>query len=197
MKPIPRAGEVAQALKASEAVVKDAIRQLNRTAGTLMAKGDYSGAEALALRGRKMLEFQARVNELRRTWREIRRGATGNVAEPKTPLWVYYHPILKALVEAGGSARRSELEPAVRVILGNELQPGDETPMARGRTRWQVMIQRARKYMVNEGWLETGTGSRWRITEEGRRVAKEGNAQQRKAMGNHEGSRATHDVKGP
>ena len=151
-----------------------------------MAKGDYSGAEALAFRGRKMQEFQARVHELRRAWKEIRSGATGGAGEPKTPLWVYYQPILKALVEAGGSARRSELEPAVRVILGSELQPGDETPMAHGRTRWQVMIQRARKHMVSEGWLETGTGSRWRITEEGQRAAKEGSVQPRKAKGNHE-----------
>ena len=186
MKPIPCAGEVAQALKASETTVKEAIRQLNRTAGTLMAKGDYSGAEALAFRGRKMLEFQARVHELRRAWKEIRSGASGSAGEPKTPLWFYYQPILKALVEAGGSAQRSELEPAVRVILGSKLRPSDETLMAGGRTRWQVMIQRARKHMVSEGWLETGRGSRWRITKEGRRVAKEGVVQQRIATDNQQ-----------
>ncbi len=185
MKPILRASEVTQALKASETAVKEAIRQLNRTAGTLMAKGDYSGAEELASRGRKMQDFQAKVHELRRAWKEIKSGATGSAGGPKTPLWVYYQPILKALVEAGGSARRSELEPAVRVVLGSELQPGDETPMARGRARWRVMIQRARKHMVSEGWLETGTGSMWKITKEGRRVAKEGVVRQRKAIDNH------------
>ena len=145
-----------------------------------MAKGDYSGAETLAFKGRKMLEFRTRLHELRRAWKELRSGATARAGEPKTPLWAYYQPILKALVEAGGSARRSELEPTVRVILGSELQPGDETPMAGGRIRWQVMIQRARKYMVSEGWLEPGTGSRWTITEEGRRMAREGSVQQAK-----------------
>ena len=186
MKAIPRASEVAQALKASEIAVKEALRELNRTAGTLMTKGDYSGAEELASKGRQMQEFQVKVHELCRAWKEIRSGATAGSDVPRTPLWVYYQPILTALADAGGSARRSDLEPAVRIALASQLQSSDDTPMAGGKARWQVMIRRARKHMVSEGWLGTGNGPMWRITEEGRRVAKEGGVRQRKAMNNHE-----------
>ena len=176
MKAIPRAREVAQALKASETAVKEALCELNRTAGTLMAKGDYSGAERLASKGRQIQEFQARVIELRRAWKEIRIGVKGNSDGLGTPLWACYQPILKALAAAGGSARRSDLEAAVRGALGDQFQPSDETLMAGGQARWQVMIRRARKHMVNEGWLETGTGATWKITKEGHRVANEGGA---------------------
>jgi hypothetical protein len=43
--------------------------------------------------------------------------------------------------------------------------------MADGRERWQVMIRRAHKHMVKEGWLSSGSSKLWEITAAGRQVA--------------------------
>lgn len=50
------------------------------------------------------------------------------------------------------------------------LLPGDREPRGRGTERWQVMIRRARRHLVAEGWIESGSGEAWRITEAGRRA---------------------------
>ena len=81
-------------------------------------------------------------------------------------MWAYYQPILKA--EAGGTARRTDFEPAVMNLMSAALQPGDREPLGRGTERWQKMIRWARKHLVAEGWLEAGSGPVWRITESGR-----------------------------
>jgi hypothetical protein len=48
---------------------------------------------------------------------------------------------------------------------------GDLMTMARGRTKWQNSIRKARKYMANEKFLEKATGLQWRITPLGRKAA--------------------------
>ena len=78
MKAIPRARAVRQALRTTEIAVRDALKELNKTAGDLMAKGDYTGAEALAAKGRQIQEFQGRIRELRREWKELRTGKADN-----------------------------------------------------------------------------------------------------------------------
>lgn len=55
--------------------------------------------------------------------------------------------------------------------MGPSLLPGDRRAMARGRERWRIMIQRARKQLVAEGWIENRSGLSWRITDAGRRTA--------------------------
>jgi hypothetical protein len=136
-----------------------------------MAKGDYDAAEALAGKGREVRQFLADVEELRKRWRVVR-AARGTVAKGQsTPLWEYCQPILRALVEAGGEATRSEIEPRVERLMAASLRPGDRSKRAGGRERWQFTIQRARKALVTEGWIEGDSGKVWRITSAGRRVA--------------------------
>jgi len=43
--------------------------------------------------------------------------------------------------------------------------------MASGRERWQVMIRRARKHMIKEGWLSAKSSKLWEITAAGRQVS--------------------------
>ena len=173
MKTIRRAKEVRQALRASDVAVKEALKELNLTAGALMSKGDYSGAEALASKGLQIQKFRGQLQELTEQWKKIQSSGhrKGDSDGTSTPLWQYFQPILKALVEAGGEAQRSELELLVSQYLEPTMKPGDEDPLARGRIRWQVMVRRARKPMVAEGWLEPGAGKIWRVTEKGRRAA--------------------------
>jgi len=170
MKRIPHAREVDQAIRGVQTAVKEALKGVNAVAAGVMARGDYASAESLAAKGREIQEFQAEVDNLRMRWRGLR-GAGGREKKPTSPLWSYYQPILKALAEAGGEARREELEPDVERIMKGMFQPGDRDVMARGQMRWQRMIRRARKQLIAEGWLE-GSGSAWRITEAGREASK-------------------------
>lgn len=173
MKRIPNAREVGQALNAVRAAAKRALRGLNQSAGQLMAKGDYAGAEALAAKGREVQQFQSEVDALRKRWRTLRGtgGDSGPTRQGTTPLWAYYQPILKSLSAAGGESRIAELEVEVERILVGALQPGDRRETGQGRERWQVMIRRARKHLVAEGWIADKPGPVWRITETGRRAA--------------------------
>lgn len=172
MKRIPDARAVDRALRATRAAVKQALKGLNQAAAQQMARGDYSAAEALAQRGREIQQFQAQVDALHKCWRDLRGG--GHQTSDKksgTALWSYYQPILRALAEAGGEARRRDLEPAVERLMSETLKPPDREPMARGLERWQVMIRRARKHMAAEGWIDDGAGPVWSITDTGRRAA--------------------------
>ncbi len=170
---IPQAREVDRALRGVSKALKDSLRSLNEVAGQLMAKGDYEGAQSLAAKGRAMMEFQADLDALRKKWRELRGfGDDGRRIGNRTPQWQYYHPILQALVELGGEAPRSEIEPVVERLMARVLQAGDRALNARGHQRWQVMIRWARKHLVSEGWLEADRGRVWRITDAGREAAR-------------------------
>lgn len=173
MRRVPGAREVSQALRTTAKAVKVSLRDLNQQAAQLMARGDYSGAEAMAAKGRDIQAFQNEVENLRSRWNGIR-GVAGEAGEKRatTALWSYYQPILQALLELNGEGTRGEIEPQVEKAMKGELQPGDYDPLGRGQLRWQIMIRRARRHLVNEGWLEPGSGQIWRITAAGRRAAK-------------------------
>ena len=174
MKRVPHAREVDQAIRSVRAEVKQALKGVNAAAAQVMAKGDYASAEALVAKGREIQDFHSQVDKLHSRWREVRGtgSGSGNESKDKTPLWSYYQPILMALVELGGEARRQEFESEVERIMTPALKPGDRDVMARGQLRWQVMIRRARKQLVTEAWIEKGGGPVWTVTEAGRAAAK-------------------------
>ena len=55
--------------------------------------------------------------------------------------------------------------------MESSLQPGDLEPVSKGRERWRVMVQRARRPMVGEGWIEARPLKVWRITDDVRKAA--------------------------
>jgi hypothetical protein len=173
MKRVPHAQGVAKALRALGAAAQKSLKGLNLAASQRMAKGDYATAEMLAARGREIREFQSEVEALHKRWREVCRAGGRAVNTSATPLWAYYQPILQGLVQAGGQCRRSDLEPHVERVMGTSLQPGDRAATVRGRERWRVMVRRARRPLIAEGWIENGAGVLWRITEAGRRAAEQ------------------------
>lgn len=155
--------------------VKTCLRESNQQAGKLLAKGDYSRAESLVEIAKSIDTFRTEVESLHSRWREIIKGVRKETTTGKqTPLWEYYQPILQALMNLGGVARIAELEVAVRNLMNGRFTADDLMIMARGRTRWQAMIRRARKHMVREGFLEGDTGLEWRITPPGRKAAATG-----------------------
>jgi hypothetical protein len=136
-----------------------------------MAKGDYSTAEALAARGKDVVQFQSDLEVLRKRWGEICRGSLSS-KQLVAPMWAYFQPILQALIEAGGTARRVELETGVERLMRASFLPGDKDATAKGKERWRVMVQRARRHLIAEAWIEDRPGPLWRITDDGRNAAK-------------------------
>jgi hypothetical protein len=174
MKRIPHSREVAKAMRTLKASVKTAWKGVNRAAGKVIAKGNYAEGEELAARGRKVKEFLGSVEALDREWRTLAKGSAivpGKPSSGRLPQWEYYQPILRALVELGGVAPKTQLEPIVERLLSSRLQAGDRDFMSGNRERWQVMVHRARRHMRTEGWITDAAGAKWHITAEGRRAA--------------------------
>jgi len=89
----------------------------------------------------------------------------------RTPELAFFRPILQALSDLGGSAKRSDvftlLEPSMRDVL----KPIDYQPLASeaDQLRWQNSAQWARNLMVKEGLLQADSPvGIWEITEKGR-----------------------------
>jgi hypothetical protein len=146
------------------------LKALNQVASQRMAKGDYLAAEELAAKGKEIHQFQSEVDALARRWGEVC-GGDRAAKQALTPLWTYYQPILRALVTLGGKSSLGDLEAQVEHLISPLLQPADRAPMAGGRERWRAMIQRARKPLVTESWIEGGSGPTWSITAAGRQAA--------------------------
>jgi len=92
----------------------------------------------------------------------------------QTPLWEFYRPILQALVALGGDATRKDIEAKLEETLAGSLKEGDLVTNARGVPRWRIMVGRARKHMIAEGFLTGENLLRWRITSKGEQAAKSG-----------------------
>ncbi len=166
---IPRANQVDQSIKKVTEAVESALQALNEKAGSLMAKGRYSEAEALAQKGREIQAFIEKVKDLGQDWKALK-GQGKKPRLEKTPLWAYYQPVLQAIVDLGGQARRADFEPLVFQSMRAAFRPGDTSTMSGGQ-RWQVMIRRCRKHLIHEGWLEDDPAGRWIITDAGRLAA--------------------------
>lgn len=170
---VPDARKVSKALGGTDKAIKACLRAVNQNAAKLMGRGDYNRAQGLAAIGTEIQTFRLEFDALRKKWKGIG-GGNDEKGEKNsaTPLWAYYQPILQALVNLGGEARRQDIEPQVEQIMKQQFQPGDLDPMSHGRSRWQVMIRRTHRHLVKEGWLESRVGKTWKITTAGRQAAK-------------------------
>lgn len=174
MSGIPRSGEIEKVMR--ELALKARLSQsaLNRQAGQLVAKGRYDRAETLVAKAKALEEFHAKIKALCEDWRQLQRcgGRTGKPQVQTTPLWAYYQPILQTLLEMGGSARRQEIEGEFERMHAGLLQSGDMEKMAGNMPRWQKMIRRARKHLIEQEFIEAGSGKVWQITDEGKSAAR-------------------------
>jgi hypothetical protein len=164
---------VEAALRDLQRAVKGAVREVNQEAAELLAAGKYPRAEALMVLAKGARAFQADVTALRGRWREVRRGGRRSSAarQDETPLWELYRPILLALCDLGGEARRLDIERRLTTSMNGRWKAGDVALNPRGVPRWRVTVGRARRALVREGWLEDTGGLTWRITAAGRRTA--------------------------
>ena len=136
---------------------------------------ETTGEHSKRCRTRKASKaYLAEVKALQKRQRNLRGGTGGRVKTAKNEqhaLWEYYQPILKALMAIGGEATRAQIETKFSEMLQGWFQQGDEETMAGGRPRWKVMIGRAKKTMLAEGFVEAPNIMKWSITQNGRKAA--------------------------
>lgn len=72
----------------------------------------------------------------------------------------------------GGRARRADLETEFESRHAGMFKTGDSDVMAGNVPRWQKMIRRSRKHLIEEGFIENSSSPVWQITAEGKRAAK-------------------------
>ncbi|HPM82483.1 MAG TPA: winged helix-turn-helix domain-containing protein [Candidatus Anammoximicrobium sp.] len=92
----------------------------------------------------------------------------------QTPLWEFYRPVLQALTALGGNATRKEIEAHLEGTITHTLKDGDFVANSRGVPRWKIMVGRARKPMISEGFVTGDNLLRWKITSKGEQAAKIG-----------------------
>ena len=87
------------------------------------------------------------------------------------PSPAFYRPILQALSDLGGSAKRKDVLGALEQSLRDVLKPIDEqSPSSEaGQVQWQISAQSAHSRMMKEGLLRTKSPfGIWEITDKGR-----------------------------
>ena len=168
---IPQTKGVTKAIRQVRDAAQRSLKALNQAASQRMKKGDYAAAEALAAKGKEIKIFFSEIDSLRKRWTEISGAQNREQTGAQTPLWVYYQPVLQAIVQNGGECLRTAVEDSVARIMKGTFQAKDNETLSRGRERWRVKVRRARKHLVQEGWLEDTKGKMWIITEAGRQAA--------------------------
>ena len=89
----------------------------------------------------------------------------------RTPEPAFFCPILQALSDLGGSAKRSDIFHLLEHSMRDVLKPIDYQILSSEaeQLRWQNSAQWARNLMVKEGLLQADSpGGIWEITEKGR-----------------------------
>ena len=171
MKRIPGGREVERSLKGTLNEVRSAIKQINEYAGKMLGKGDYSEAEELIPKAKEVEVFEGEVEALYKRWRKIQGGSdeADGVKEKSIPLWKYYVPTLRSLMELGGSARRETIENKVEPLV-RELSVENDSNSKGAPPKWRTMVKRALRAMEKEGLVQRDK-KEWRITPSGRKGA--------------------------
>jgi len=174
MAAIPNKRAVSQALKSTRRALKQTIKELNQSAADLARKGAYERAEEAMSKGRELMHFREEIVGVEKKWKQMcGSGHSQNKASNDVALaaWQYYAPIARSLVALGGKASLTDLEAEFIRQMEPRLRAGDHSQMAGGREHWQVLIRRARKHMVKEGWILSKNNKLWEISTSGRQVA--------------------------
>jgi restriction endonuclease Mrr len=77
-------------------------------------------------------------------------------------------PLLRVLAEAGGSAHRKDIVPALTTCFPGITEDDLALRMSDGQSRWKNRIQWARQKLVGKGELTCPSRGVWQITAEGR-----------------------------
>ena len=171
MSQIPHSQSVQKSIKSVENSCKKALKGINQKAGLLMSRGKYEDAQIMAEKGRSIQQFIAEVETLKDKWKDLSRSSVKKIKKEHLPQWEYYQPILKALVQLGGEANSTELEPVLEKLLIDKLKNEDRHKNPKGVEYWKTIAKKSRKHLVAEAWLENTKGTIWKITQKGRQTS--------------------------
>lgn len=160
--------------------IEHALDGLNQEGGEAFQKGDYDHAHELMEKGSQILAYRQRLNKLQKEWRNLfapvgirgaGREATSRLERGlRTREAAFRVPILRALMERGGSGSVTQVLDRVEALIGNKLNDYDRSPLPSTptSTRWRNTAQWARNAMVKEGLLAADSPrGTWEITEQG------------------------------
>jgi hypothetical protein len=151
--------------------LRSALRTINQQAAKLVAKGKYEEAQAAVEIARSALRFQDRFESVIVEWYESSGKSDDRKGQTKVPLWRYYVVVAQTLVSLGGEGSLQDVidnveaaantNPASKLNLGASISAPD----------WKRTVERARRPMLQHGYIEAAGQRRWRITKLGRELA--------------------------
>ena len=162
---------------------------INQAGSKAFQRSDYASVEQHRQRASRATQLRDKLVELRREWDDLVVAHTDKVEEEtirnerrnlgrlqrgsRTPEMAFRQPILKVLVEKGGSARMSDVLAGVEQLMKGVLKQVDYEPLRSqpDAPRWRNTAQWERDTMVKEGLLKSNSPRGvWEITEAGRRA---------------------------
>lgn len=162
---------------------------INRSGATAIEGRDYEHARNAVEQGDKATLFRDKIVDLRKDWEvlmsipqvreeeehvSVERRNTGRLQRGiRTPETAFQQPILKALLELGGSARIGNVLTKVEQSMKGTLKQIDYEPLPStpDQPRWRNTAQWERNTMVRKGLLKSNSPHGvWEISEEGRKV---------------------------
>lgn len=159
------------------------IDQTNRQGGADLADGEYAHAQKALERGQALLVLRKELLALGDRIRALSAGSPPRQQEEhprlrkglKTPQDTYRLPILRALVQVGGSASMGDVLDRVFDLLQGQLNEYDLAPMPSDpkTLRWRNTAQWERNLLREEGFIsDQSPRGIWEITEKGRQWLK-------------------------
>lgn len=170
-------------LEEVQAAIEDIAQRLAQ-AGT---GEDFATAEGLADKGKQMKAFRDKVLALKGEWEQglakvsrarrrskRRRSRKAASSARKTPQEAFAKPVLRALLEMGGSARVARVLDRVGQMMATRLNERDREalPSNPKTIRWRNSAQWARLRLVEGGLLASDSPRGvWRLTDQGKEAA--------------------------
>jgi len=167
--------------------VEDEIEFVNQQGSRAFADGKYDQVDAARKQIDRLTEYRKKIAALRNEWPTL---STSFKAEDedeqaqtsrrdlgrlkrgvRTPEDAFRLPILRALVNLGGSAKLRDVLEQVEAGMKGQLSEADYQPLPSTpqTTRWYNTAQWSRNTMVNEGLLRSDSPrGTWEITATGR-----------------------------
>jgi len=170
--------------------MEELLPELNQQGSELIEKHRYQDAKETISKAEKVIALQNKLETLKEEWLDLElhsletpsssdedKQKVSPETEKKfrsqqhTKTKEYLIPILQALVNLGGSAKRQHIFQELENIMSNQLLENDKNPLPSNPsvTRLQRIATSAGKKLRKEGYITFGpkTGV-WEITETGR-----------------------------
>jgi len=173
------------AFQALKSEINAALRQIRAEGSQVFLKGNFDDAKKLADRAEQLEGFLKNITPLQREWKGLmtQPALPGMVASRRPHRWEtarvsprskthakYFRiPILRALVELGGTGETAKVVDRVGEMLADQLNDYDREKLASGHeVRWRNTAGWVRNTLKNEGLISgQSVKGTWEVTDAG------------------------------